>query len=313
VTVGAEFRPLHLLEPLMNQHPLWINAKQWLTDGVSFPMTPLPEADRIADLEAMLVRGNHQSAKKRPAILNPALQHDVEVAWMLPLPIAAARMLPLAVIAPMGIADRDVLDEDSGQVVVTHRLTHDQSFNVVKRTKRSVNDRIIFEGLTPCKFGRAMSRLLYVVLLLRHHAPQENIYIVKADGKAAYHRLHLHWQQALQSLVLCGDYLLMALRMTFGGAANPSRWSDLSELMCDVANDLVRHAGWDHNVFNSPNQATVDTTPEPSDTTVPLAPSIQLNVDLPLDLQPKCDVYLDDLIGIGLPGRLLHWQHYYHL
>lgn len=300
VTLGSEFRPVHLLAPLMYQHPLWPNAHKWLTEGVSFPMSSLSSEDQREDLEAMLERGNHQSAKRRPTLLTPALKEEVNKGWMLPLPISAARMLPGAVIAPMGIADRTVLDELSGELVVTHRLTHDQSFNVVKTTKRSVNDRLLPDSLTPCKFGRTMSRLLHTILEFRRHSPSEQILIVKADGKAAYRRMHLHGQQAVQSLVLCGDLVLLALRMTFGGAANPSRWSDISELMCDVANDIVRHPGWDHATMQSPNLAVIDSSPAQLNDNIPFAPSTQLNVDIPYDLHPKCDVYLDDLIGIGL-------------
>jgi hypothetical protein len=44
---------------------------------------------------------------------------------------------------------------------------------------------------------------------------------------------------ALQACVLFAGLLLVALRLTFGGSANPSQWSDLSELLFDLANDII--------------------------------------------------------------------------
>jgi hypothetical protein len=42
--------------------------------------------------------------------------------------------------------------------------------------------------------------------------------------------------------------------MTFGGAPNPSQWSDMSKLATDLANDLVCDGGWDHMTQTSPHQ-----------------------------------------------------------
>ena len=42
--------------------------------------------------------------------------------------------------------------------------------------------------------------------------------------------------------------------MTFGGAANPSQWSDISEIATDLSNDLVRDPAWDPDLFQSPHQ-----------------------------------------------------------
>jgi hypothetical protein len=46
----------------------------------------------------------------------------------------------------------------------------------------------------------------------------------------------------------------MALRMTFGGSPNPAQWSDVSGLVTDLANDLVRRNDWDPQQFKSPRQ-----------------------------------------------------------
>jgi hypothetical protein len=55
VSPGCEFWPTSLLQPLCGHHPLWPRAAEWLSSGVTFPSTVLPEADRLTDLKAMLV------------------------------------------------------------------------------------------------------------------------------------------------------------------------------------------------------------------------------------------------------------------
>ncbi|KAI2501553.1 hypothetical protein MHU86_12930 [Fragilaria crotonensis] len=65
-----------------------------------------------------------------------------------------------------------------------------------------------------------------------------------------------HSHEVLHSI---DDLLLVALRMTFGGAPNPSQWSDVSEMITDLANDLVRRDDWDPSVYHSPHQHLLDT------------------------------------------------------
>jgi hypothetical protein len=76
----------------------------------------------------------------------------------------------------------------------------------------------------------------------------------KTDCKAAYKHLHFDPKISVQAIALMGPFLLMALRMTFGGAPNPSQWSDMSKLATDLANDLVCDGGWDHTTQKSPHQ-----------------------------------------------------------
>ena len=42
--------------------------------------------------------------------------------------------------------------------------------------------------------------------------------------------------------------------MTLGGAPNPSQWSDVSEVVADLANDLVRRLKWDAALMKCPHQ-----------------------------------------------------------
>jgi hypothetical protein len=299
VTPGCEFRPLALLRPLCGHHPLWSRASEWLTSGVTFPTQTLSEDERLEDLHAMIARGNHQSAKQRAPTLVKMMRAEVRHGWQLPLPPAAALLIPHAVVAPMGLVEQATINE-LGEIVDKLRVTHDQSFNPVKGTRRSVNDRVNRELLTPCMFGRALLRHIHQVVALRHRHPDEIILQSKVDWKSAYRRLHNAPATAVSAMVLVGQRLLVALRLTFGGAPNPSRWSDLSEIACDLSNDLVRNPGWDPTVHRSPHSDKLPAVPLLEPATVPIATAQPLSVPLPIDDAPKSEVYIDDLFNCYL-------------
>jgi hypothetical protein len=54
LSLGSEFRPVHILEPLCGRHPLWPRVRQYLTTGVECPLLPLAEPDRLRDLHLNL-------------------------------------------------------------------------------------------------------------------------------------------------------------------------------------------------------------------------------------------------------------------
>ncbi len=91
--------------------------------------------------------------------------------------------------------------------------------------------------------------------------------MTKVDWKSAYRRIHLRPSTAVKSCTCIDGLLLMALRMTFGGAPNPAQWSDIYEVVTDLANDIVRRNDWDPTRFKSPHQALQTTTEERSDLT----------------------------------------------
>ena len=103
------------------------------------------------------------------------------------------------------------------------RMTHDQSFNASRGMRRSVNDRVIAERLTPARFGRALLRFLHYTCKLWRQFPNERLLIMKVDCKSAYQRVHLRAKTAFKSSTCTAGMLLVALRMTFGGSPNPSQ------------------------------------------------------------------------------------------
>jgi hypothetical protein len=64
VTPGSEFRPAHLLAPLLSTHPLWSRFRERVTLGAQFvPLEPIDDDSRRTDLQAILSRGNHKSTR----------------------------------------------------------------------------------------------------------------------------------------------------------------------------------------------------------------------------------------------------------
>ncbi|KAI2493660.1 hypothetical protein MHU86_20875 [Fragilaria crotonensis] len=98
----------------------------------------------------------------------------------------------------------------------------------------------------------------------------------------------------------------MALRMTFGGSPNPSQWSNVSEVVADLANDLVRREDWDETEWRAPQQELLSSDKainndrgfvQPYDD---FEPAFEMSVDVSLrDDSPRFDCYLDDLFGVG--------------
>jgi hypothetical protein len=293
LTVGSEFRAPSVLAPFSQLHPLWPKVSQMLVSGCDYVLLPLTEADRLEDIRANMMRGNHQSATQHAERIQQMMESEVTNGWQLILPLVAIFLLPGAVLGPLGIVSQDTISE-LGEIVPKWRLTHDQSFNVIPKTERSVNDRVIWEELTPCRYGTALMRYIHLIIVMRAQQPNECIFQTKVDWKSAYRRMHYAVPSAVQSITRVDEHLLVALRMTFGGAPNPSQWSDVSELACDLANDLVRHPGWDPLVHSSPHQHLIHNKLERQPSDVPFAPAKPLFVHVPCDERPKADNFIDD-------------------
>ena len=233
------------------------------------------------------------------------LKDEVERGWQLPLPKEAALELPGCEVAPLGVVLLWTIGKD-GSRKPKLRLTHDQSFNATKGKRRSVNDRVRTDELTPARFGRALMRFLHYAYRLRRLFPSERLLITKVDCKSAYRRVHLQAETAVKACTFIAGILLVALRLTFGGAPNPSQWSDVSETAVDLANDLVRRDDWDPLTVFAPQQPmlesekAVDCDAGKDLDSEPFGKATDMSVSYPPgDTGPMFDCYLDDLFGIS--------------
>jgi hypothetical protein len=60
---------------------------------------------------------------------------EVHHGWQLPLPPAAVHTIPDAIVAPMGLVEQATINE-SGKIVDKLRVTHDQSYNLIKASEK---------------------------------------------------------------------------------------------------------------------------------------------------------------------------------
>ena len=79
ITPGSEFPPSPLLAPLLSHHQLWPRFREHITLGAEFPLTAIADADRRADLQAILSRrGNHKSVRGHEAKLTVMLKEECQ-------------------------------------------------------------------------------------------------------------------------------------------------------------------------------------------------------------------------------------------
>ncbi|KAI2501758.1 hypothetical protein MHU86_12678 [Fragilaria crotonensis] len=306
LTPGSEFRPPNFSPRSCPPTPLAAFSGAHLRRG-RVPASRDLDSDRLADVRANLARGNHKSARGHEAKLISMLKDEASRGWQLPLPREALEIKGCEV-APLGMVAQTSIDE-KGNSIEKLRLTHDQSFSPSGVAGRSVNERVDTSQLTEARFGKAFSRLMYHISFLRQLWPDEPIWMTKVDCKSAYRRIHLKAATAMKSCTSIDDLLLVALRMTFGGAPNPSQWSDVSEMITDLANDLVRRDDWDQRLpLAAPappgHRRAVDNDKGSVDKMSVFGKADYFAVNYPpYDDLPRFDCYLDDILGPSTPRR----------
>ena len=288
---GSEFRSVNTIRPVLGSHPLWPRIEALLTDGSTWALDPVDDADRLNSVITNIDRGNHKSARDRPDVLRAQVLEDVTHGFALPIPAKVVPMIPGAEVAPMGLVAQNTINE-LGEIMPKDRLTHDQSFEIG-------NNRVRMEDHQPVVFGHALRRLMHFVVDTRRRHPTTPILLQKVDFKAAYRRAHLSASTAAKSITTLNDIALVALRLTFGGRPCPSEWCNISEAVADLSRAILACPDWDPASLHSPQQRHVGVT-ELLDNSVPFASAEPLAVSLPADDQGTVEPYIDDIIAAML-------------
>ena len=152
---GSEFRHPNRLRPLLHRHQHWPVLEGFLKQGVSVPLREeIPDAERMAENDRQLSRGNHKSAIALQDSLHREIDKDVLAGFALPLPIALLDKIPHAMLAPWGLIRQHTRAAD-GSTVTKDRPTHDQSWSNNKPHSRAVNDLVDNSALPDMMFGFA--------------------------------------------------------------------------------------------------------------------------------------------------------------
>ena len=91
-------------------------------------------------------------------------------------------------------------------------------------------------------------RIIHKTVHLRQKYTYKIIWIRKEDAKRAYRRLHMNADTAILAVVQLQingeDYLLLSLRLTFGGSPCPSEFCLFSDMITDSINDMMACKDW---------------------------------------------------------------------
>ena len=296
ISYGSEFRPWETLLPLLHKSPHWLDVKDTIKNGARYPLKRLSPQRRMQDLEEAILRGNHKSATAEPTVLTKLIKKDVDAGFQLPTTIDSLRSIPHAVVAPYGIIKQNTVDND-GNIIPKLRMAHDQTFCF--SSGASVNCRVKKEELSSLIYGDALRRLLHYIHSLRFHHPNTPILIGKYDFASAYRRMTTWGHTAASCCTIHNDIAFISLRLTFGGSPCPFKWCSMSEIITDLANDILSCPDWDPEKIHSPHKHHIQ-QPELQPEGTEFGQALQADVDVPPLSSGIVESSIDDLIPVTL-------------
>ena len=301
ISPGIEFRAKPTLHKIWRHHEYWKTISSILFEGADYPCNSAPtEEDRLADLEYMISRGNHQSTlvEENEKAMLKNYRKEVDKGWMIPISLDTARKLKNARVIPVGVASQWTIDP-TGKRKVKRRLTHDCSF--APPSGHSINNDIDDSLIDDCVFGHCLRRIIHGIHSQRQRNPQKRILIAKIDLDAAYRRLVVHPKWAVTSLSIINQVVYLLTRLPFGVSAGPSRYCRVSEAIFDLIYDLFLDETWD------PDDTKIGKwdsfIPQDVQGNNPLLITRPLMVEIP-DHDLMCDGYLDDGIMFGVESEV---------
>ena len=238
--------------------------KQILENGTSYVYKDGDLLDEVCkqDLIAALKRGNHKSALKKEKVLESAFKKEINFGYQLPLKPSHILKIPGACLSPMGVADQLTISE-LGEVIQKDRVTHNLSFPG-EVSGESINSMIDDNSLFVLIYGHTHSRCIHQIVATQKRFPSSRILGNKADFKSMHRRQHLAGKAALHSVTQANlnnfNFILMALRLIFGGQVCPFDWCSFSKPIVDLANALLDCKDWDPDSLHSPAQDMVPPT-----------------------------------------------------
>ena len=72
---GSEFRDEAELAPIWGRHEYWDQMREITFGGVSYPLSEVTEEERVEDLNFMIQRSNHKSARTPKENANTLLEN----------------------------------------------------------------------------------------------------------------------------------------------------------------------------------------------------------------------------------------------
>jgi hypothetical protein len=119
---GSEFRPLDQLELVLGQHPNFPFFADVLANGMSHHFTEeLSDEQRRAEVDAMILRGDHKSVQQESEAVRKLLEKDVLQGFSsLPVSPDIVPDIANAMVQPAGVVKQFSLTEDGSRVTLVH-------------------------------------------------------------------------------------------------------------------------------------------------------------------------------------------------
>ncbi|OEU10297.1 hypothetical protein FRACYDRAFT_247237 [Fragilariopsis cylindrus CCMP1102] len=271
----------------------------------NFEFFEIYQDERMAELEAQVLRGNHKSATSDPEGTDKMTGKDVKKGFSLPFPASIVTKIKQALVQPAGKVSQHSLTA-TGSRMLKDRLTHDLSFCLTE-DYASVNSRCDFDKYPPIIYGSCLIRTIHYIVALRAAFPDERILISKFDFSDAYRRMAHDAAAAAQSILIVNHIAYLALRLSFGGAMNPAAWSCCSEMITDLSNELPLMEDWNPEEICSPDQHKVQAPIYLDDEPDQCAPAKPLSVHIPVTALGRSDCFIDDIIVVMIdrPEQIL--------
>ena len=116
-------------------------------------------------------------------------------------------------------------------------------------SETSINEWMDREIFAETHYGHMHKKMIHIIVNMWENCPNARILIRKDNLKIAYERQHLSEKAAIQSATQINRkgpfYVLISLRLHFGGANGPAKWSTISKSIADLGNALPLDNTWE--------------------------------------------------------------------
>ena len=307
---GSEFRPVDQLREVLGDHPNFDHLTGTFRRGMEYHFTrELSEAERVTELTAQLSRGNHQSAEEDPVHLAKLLGKDVKHGFAFAIDADKVPSIKDAMVQPAGLALQHGMKAD-GSRYLKKRLTHDLSFSITQKDS-SVNSRVDMLSYPEMVYGWCLTRVIHFLVTLRALYPDQPIFLAKFDYSDAYRRVSHSGSAAARTILVVSSVAYIMLRLSFGGSPNPPTFCEFSEMLTDLANELLR-AKIEPDDICSPTVRGEHLSPvRHYQNDDPFAIAIPPAVEVPIHQTALVDCFVDDLVlaFLGTAGNLRRACH----
>lgn len=295
---GSEFRPIVDLEDIFKHHVSWEKFKVIATDGVKYKFEDDIEYDektRASDVKHQIKTGNNKSAKTKE--MEPIIQKnytkEVERGWMTPFLKSSVEKIKKISIIPIGNAKQWTTDMWSNRVV-KNRTTHDMTRKF--KSGKSWNGMIDDDQLEPCLFATSFLRYLHRIHDIRLRNPKKRILQGKTDLDSAFRRIHVYVWHSLLATTIVNAIAYILSRLPFGVSEGPGQHDIPSNMIVDLAQQILDDPTWDPSILHSPHHDKIP-LPERLPDNIPFGVAHALSVIIERPTDAYIDGYVDDLMA----------------